>query len=146
MKKSIKIIAATFVVIGSFLTSCSTQGEKVVEAEENVETANQELDEEKLALQKEVEEYKQATADQIAANEKSLEEFNARIANQKSNAKASYEAEIAALNAKNSDLKKKIADFEVDNKSNWELFKSEFNDDMKDLGESFKNFTTKNGN
>ncbi len=115
--------------------------------QKNVETANQELDEEKLALQKEVEEYKQATADQIAANEKSLEEFNARIATQKSTAKeTSYEAEIAALNAKNSDLKKKLADFEVDNKSNWELFKSEFNDDMKDLGESFKNFTTKNGN
>ena len=91
-----------------------------------------------------MENFKKSTANKIAANEKSLQEFNARIADQKSEVKVEYEKQISVLNSKNSDLKKKLEDFKIDNINNWKVFKKEFVGDMETLGKAFKDFTIKN--
>lgn len=137
-------ISTIFVVSGLLVTGCKSSTEKVEDAEENVLEATEDLATENEAFLLEVEEYKKSTNAQIAANEKSIMDFNARIATQKSNAKVAYEKRIEELNNKNSDMKKKMDDFKSDNRENWEIFKTEFNRDMEELGASFRDFTIKN--
>ena len=53
-------------------------------------------------------------------------------------------AKIAKLEMKNTDMKKRLADNNSENKENWENFKTEFNRDMDELGVAIKDFTIKN--
>jgi DNA anti-recombination protein RmuC len=146
MKISVITTTAAFLMMGVLFSNCSGPTEKVKKAEEKAAKANEELIQENEAYVKEMEEYRKTTAEQIAANEKSLEEFNTRIAKEKGEAKAEYQKEIEELNKKNSDMKRKMAEFKTDNKTNWETFKIEFSRDMDELGTAFKNFTVKDKN
>lgn len=69
----------------------------------------------------ETENFRKATADMIEANNK----------------------KITVLEQKNSDLKKKLDDYKVEDKEQWEKFKVEFSKDMNDLGTAFGNFLNK---
>lgn len=145
MKKTIGIISTSLFLMIFIFTGCSSSpAEKVENAEQKVTESQDKLNESKEDYTKEMEEYKEKTAEQIAANEKSIQEFNARIANQKSSAKADYQKKIAELDAKNSDLKKKMAEFKAYSKSSWETFKTEFSRDMDELGNALHDFTVKN--
>ena len=142
MKKTV-ITFTAIVMMGTIFTSCSSPSEKVETAEKNALEANQNLINEKQDFMKEMETYKKNTAEKIAENEKSIAEFKARIAKQKGATKAAYQKEMEALNNKNSDMKKKLADFKTDTKSNWEFFKTEFGHDMEELGTALKGFGVK---
>lgn len=106
--------------------------------------ANKELEEEKIAFQKEMTEYRVMQQEKIAANERSIADFQSRISGQKADVKEDYEKKIAELNMKNTDLKKKMADFKTDSRENWEKFRDEFGRDMDQLGTALKEFTTDN--
>ena len=108
---------------GTELISCNSSAEKVEKAEDEVKVANENLDE---------------------ANAKSIADFNARIATDKKEAKAEYKEKIAALELKNTYMKRKIADYKGDGKDGWAKFKEEFNHDMDELGKALKDFTIKN--
>ncbi|MFN0047523.1 MAG: hypothetical protein ACKVOU_00200 [Cytophagales bacterium] len=41
-------------------------------------------------------------------------------------------------------MKKKMDDYKEDGKENWEKFKTEFNHDMDEIGNAFKDLTVKN--
>jgi hypothetical protein len=144
MKDKKRAWVSILLTISILSFGCVSSNEKAANAQEQAQETNKKLTEENLAYQKDMEDYKKITAEKIAANEKSIEEFNARIAYQKSEAKAEYTKKIADLNAKNSDMKKKMADFKADNKSSWESFKSEFGHDMEELGKAFRDFTVNN--
>jgi hypothetical protein len=143
MKNVMKLIAACLVFAGAMQTSCTSASEKVEQSAENVNDANVKLEEEKKQLLEDMETYKKEKEAEIAANEQSIQEFNTRIANQKTEARIEYKKSIDELNRKNSDLKKRIADFKTDSKSNWDAFKTEFGRDMDELGNAFKEFTVK---
>lgn len=144
MKKSILALAASTLIIGSIATSCNTPAEKVEKAQTNVQEANQDLEKANDAYKLEIESYRKETADKIAANDKSIADFNLRIENQKQDAKVEYKKQIAELEQKNSDMKKKMDDYKADSKVQWEIFKTEFSHDMDELGKAFKGLTIKN--
>lgn len=91
-----------------------------------------------------MEKFKKNATDTLLANEKSISQFQERINTQKKEAKAEYQEKIAELNSKNTDLKKRITDFNTQNKSTWDSFKNEFSSDMNKLGKALKDFTVKN--
>ncbi len=97
------------------------------------------------AREKEIAEYQEINRAKIEANEKSLAEFNTRIASEKLEAKKEYEEKIAELDAKNSDMKKKMDEFHAGNKANWETFKASFDKEMTDLNLAFTELTRKMG-
>jgi ABC-type transporter MlaC component len=139
MKKSITMSLVSMMMASSVLFSCSTPSEKMEQAEENVVDSKKELKEEKAAYK----EYRKNAEMRISENEKNIAEFNQRIKNQKADAKKDYEQKIADLNQKNSDMKMRLADFKSDNQSNWETFKTDFNREMDELGNSISNFNVK---
>lgn len=140
MKKLILVLAAITFVIGAIMTSCNTSAEKVDNAEKKVLEANEDLDKANKEYLADVEKYRKETADRIAANDKSIAEFKARIAHEKNDAQVAYQKKITVIEQKNSDLKKKIDDYQTEGKEQWEKFKIEFSKDMDELGTALGNF------
>jgi phage terminase small subunit len=126
------------------VTSCSTSSEKVETAKENVVEAHDDLDKANEAYLADIASYRIETADKINANNQSVVEFNARIEHEKKDARAEYKKKIPELEVKNSDMKKRLDDYKADSKENWEMFKTEFNYDMEELGKAFKDLTVNN--
>jgi len=144
--KEILIMAVLSVMTGAILTSCNSSAQRVENAEDNVEAANKELDDANKAYLADMENYRKETADKIAANEESIAAFKARIANEKKDARANYEKQIAELEQKNTDMKKTLDDYKAEGKEQWELFKMDFNRNMDKLGQAFKDFTNNHKN
>ena len=75
--------------------------------------ANSDLDEANEEYLAEIEEHRKKTADKIIANEKSIAEYKARIENERNEIKADYNKKIDELEKKNSDIKKKMDDYQA---------------------------------
>lgn len=142
MKKS--ILVTTLFVYALIVGACSSPTKNVEDAKTDVVEANKELDDAQAEYMADMAKYKTETAEKIAANELIIKDFNARIASQKKDAQVEYKQKVASLEQKNTDMKKKMDDYKLDGKENWEKFKTEFNHDMDELGEAFKDFTVKN--
>ena len=80
------------------------------------------------------------TAKKLEANRKLINDYNIRISTEKKEAKSGYEMKIAELEAKNSEMQKRLDNHTADGKDNWENFKTEFGRDMDNLGNAFTNF------
>ena len=143
MKNSILALVACSFIVGGSLISCNTPAEKVENAQTTVQEANKDLDVANKEYLADMKVYRQETADKIAANDKSIADFKVRVAKQKKDAKADYEKQIADLEQKNTDMRKRLDDYKVDGKEQWEKFKTEFGHDMDELGKAFKGFTEK---
>lgn len=148
MKKTILTLAIAALFIGGLVTACKTSESKVedaenkvMNAEENLEDANMELNQ---ARRDSIQLWKEETVQIINNNEKSIVDLKTKISIQKKETKANYEQKVAELEQKNADMKKKLGDFSDDGKSDWQLFKAEFNRDMEELGKAFKDLTIKN--
>lgn len=139
-----KINVAAILLIGLLVVGCSTSHKKRFQEKESNSLRIKNLEDENKNYKLEMEEFRKTKSEEIASNEKSLVAFKLRVSTLKKEEKKKFEKKISKLNNKNSDLKKKIADFKTDNKTNWENFKYHFNHDMKKLGNAIKFFRIKN--
>ena len=110
MKKTINFIAATMFAAGAMLCGCSSPSEKVENAQTKVDDANQNLNQAQDDYAADVQSFRTAEDAKYAANQKSIADFNARIENQKQDARDDYKKKIAALDQKNTDMKKRMDD------------------------------------
>ena len=90
-----------------------------------------------------IQNYKKVNEDRIASNNQLIADFKSRIANEKKAVKDEYNKKIAELEQKNADTQKKLNEYKADSKEKWEMFKSEFNRDMDELGTALSNLTVK---
>lgn len=144
MKNNILKITAVVLIAGAALTSCNSSTDKVENAQQAVEEADQELREANEAYLRDIEQYRKETAERIEAHNQSIADFTSRIENEKAEAKADYENQIAELEQKNSDLEMRMKNYKADGKEEWEEFKTEFNHDMDELGKAFSDLTVNN--
>ena len=144
MKKLIFTLTATILLTGAIFTSCNTAAEKVENAKEKSIKADEDFNTAKEEYLADVENFRIEIAAKIEANKQMIADFNLKIVSAKKDARAYYVEQIAVLEQKNIAMKEKLDAYEVSGKDNWETFKTEFNKDMNDLGEAFKNFTVKN--
>ena len=137
-------LTITGFIVGIIFSGCSSPAEKVQNAKEKVAAANEDVAEANRELNTaqydSVAQFKKEQEQKISANEKSIADFKSRIASEKMVDKAKYEKQVADLDQKNGDMRKKLADFKQEGKDNWVAFKKEFGHDMDDLGKSLKNF------
>jgi hypothetical protein len=141
MKQFLLTLSASVFVASIILISCNSPEENVENAAQNVQQANKDLDVANKAYLADIEAYKKQIADSTLANEQSIADFKLRIAHEKMDAKAEYEKKIEALEEKNTDMRKKMDDYKAEGKDKWETFKTSFNHEMHELGESFRNLT-----
>ena len=143
MKNSILALAACTFIVGSFLTSCTSPAEKVENAQTNVEDAKKDLSLANQEYLAEIENYRKEESGKILLNEQSIADFKVRVAKEKKEVKADYEKQIAELEQKNSDMKKRLDEYKAESKEQWATFKTEFGAEMNNLGKAFKDFTEK---
>lgn len=147
MKKSIVTITVLVLLAGAiYLISRNSAAENVDNAEDKVMEAQMNLDKANIAYLADMEVYRQENAAKIESNNRSIAAFHARVASEKAETRADYQRKIAELEQMNTDMKKRVDEYKADGKDNWEKFKVEFNRDMDELGNAFKDLTVKNVN
>lgn len=139
--KNSKIISV-FIILTLLIGACSSPSQK----EEDTKRYNMEdnIHEANGGYMTDMANYKTKFADKIAANEVLINNCNAQISSQKKYTQSEYKQKVAALEQKNIDMKKKMDDYKLDGKENWEQFKTEFNHDMDELGKAFDDLTVDN--
>lgn len=155
MKQSITILCLATILIGGIsLNGCKTPGEKVNDAQIQVDNAKENL--EKVETKAVVAEIKAANAEEwkIFKNESEakIKTNEIRISELKSKIKRSGYP-MDNLNTKRVDtleMQNKMLQSKVDNynktMTDWETFKKEFNHDMDGLGTALKDFTVQHNN
>jgi len=146
MKRSIFTIMIVTFISASVLISCNSSADKVEKAKKEVLEANRDLDEANKEYELDMANYRKEIAAKVESNNQSILELKAKINEQKKDAKIEYKQKIADIELKNEELRLKMENYKATDKENWENFKEEFNHDMDELGQAFKNLTVKNTN
>ena len=148
MKKTLFILALTMPVAAVMIIGCQSSENKVdrardnvQDAEEQVVVANQELNQ---ALNDSIQLFKKESGEIIFSYEKSIAEIKAKLENEKGENIIALEKKLAVLEQKSVNLKMKLEEYKEEGRDNWDSFKSEFNHDMEELGEAFKDLTVNN--
>ena len=144
MRKSILALAAFALLAGAVSTSCNSSSKQVDDAQNSVKEARQDLDAANKEYLVEIENFRIEMAARIDANDKRIAELKANISHEKKEVRADYKKRIDALEKKNRDLKKKMEVYNDNGRENWEIFKAEFNHDMDQLGQAFKDIGVRN--
>ncbi|MCF8243384.1 MAG: hypothetical protein K9J16_18565 [Melioribacteraceae bacterium] len=63
--------------------------------------------------------------------QKKIDDFKVKLRTASTTVKNKYEMEIASLEEKNTELKKRISEYNFQGKDSWEAFKREFNHDLE---------------
>ncbi len=137
---------------GLILPGCQSNERKQEKAQENVEAANENLkevkadiseDDKKAANAQQWKEFKMEANGKIASNNEKIAELRLKLAKPGSTMDPIYEKRIRNLETKNANLSAKVDEYEK-RQGNFEVFKREFNADMDELRQAFKDFTTDN--
>lgn len=137
MKTSILIVALSAGILAVVFSNCNTASENVEDAQREIVKAAVVLDKTTQEYILDLNKYKAEVAERIEANQKSIDEFRKRIQLEKNELRAEYEGRISTLERKNSDMKRRMDQYQANGKENWEDFKREFNDDMEILSKAF---------
>jgi flavin-binding protein dodecin len=152
MKKTIYILAITAFIGGISLVGCKSNSEEKADAVENVNEANQDLDQVEAdqteqqitkANDAEWQTYKAESNKTIAANEAQIVALRKAMDKPGKTFDKSYASSIDALEEKNTALKTRIVDYE-NNQTDWESFKREFKSDAEGVANAFKDLTVNN--
>ncbi len=152
MKKQIVYIAFIAAIAGISLTSCQTNSQKEEAAQENLQDAQDDLEE--VKADSEAEAVKVADAEEwiafkleqnekIKNNDEHIAELKIKLNKPGKVLDPIYEKRIETLQAKNADLKARMLGYEK-TQTDWAKFKEEFNHDIDELGKSLKDFGTDN--
>ena len=138
MKKSNLIRIALSFILLVFSVSCNTQEEKVDKAADDVQDKKEELQKAREDYEREVSEYRQSVQADIDYNKELIAKMKEeRVVAKEEEIKARNER-IEALQERNNELEGRMAAFKSDSRENWQEFKREFNNDMKELGDAFR--------
>lgn len=152
MKKTIFTLTVLTLISGALMMSCkpSTEGEK--EAQEKVQDAREKVQDakdslvvaKKAATDEELKGYKAEMDSVINDNKTRIAELKLKIKKTGKSVDAQYQKNIDNLEQKNKDLKVIMDTYKNDANSDWQSFKREFNHDMDELGQAFKDLTVNN--
>jgi DNA repair ATPase RecN len=152
MKRTIIIFSVITLMIGTILTSCQSTVQKQDAAQDKVQDARQDLNEaqkdanaigQELATAEEWAAFKSDSEVKIKANEVRIAELNAKLNKPGETFDELYSKKIANLEQQNKDMRARLFAYEK-SQTNWETFKREFNHDMDELGQAFKDLTVDN--
>jgi hypothetical protein len=139
MKNSISVFAVIVLMAGTLLTGCEkTSKQKVEGAKENLGEAKQDLKDAQAEYLADWQTFKTESEIKIEANEKRIVAFKEKMEKAGSKAKAEYSKEVAVLEQKNLELKKRLEEYKDEGQSKWEEFKTNFKKDMDGIGKTIE--------
>lgn len=144
MKKPALIIVIYLLAAVGLLPACNSPDQKMENTQsEVVDEANRELEQANRQYLTDMNQYRERAADRIATNDSTITTLKTHMASGTADMKAANEKQLAVLEQKNSDMKKKLADYEGEGKEQWETFKTAFDREMNTLDEAFNKLSTR---
>ncbi len=140
MKRSIISILVCSSLL--FAVSCSSSSEDVEDAKEDVQEANEKLEKEMREYEADLEKYREEVRQEIEANNQLIADLRARKPHNNKELQAAREAKIDDLQMRNEELKRRMDNYDGNDRSNWENFKSEVKHDLVELGKAIREFNT----
>jgi len=130
----------TMVVTGMILTACqsSTTKREKAKGEEMPDTVIYIDQDQKLTFKDSVDQFKKQSEKQIRLNKKEIVLFKTEIIDEKEKAKIRDDEKIAELELRNNDLVIRLDSYNDESQEQWDSFKVEYNEDMNDLDDDFK--------
>lgn len=116
--------------------SPSDKAQKVENAQEDLNIAEKNLQKAVLDSTNEYDRYKMDSESKLKENDLKIAQLKANLKSDKAEIRTKYENELVALENKNAKLKTSIADYKETDKNKWEKFKTNFNHDLDELGQS----------
>lgn len=152
MKKIIFFLAITTIIVGTTVVGCKSTTKEEIESQEKVDVAEQNLKDakdslvvaKKAATAEEWQTFKNQTDSVISYNEAQIAELKLKMQKTGKSVDTKYQKNIDILEQKNKDLKVKVDTYKNDANSDWQSFKREFNHDMDEIGQAFKDLTVDN--
>ncbi len=146
MKNAVFVLAvATTLLAGISLNSCQSAAQKSEDAQADAEAAQMAAEEAKQEAADEAEwiAFKSDAEMKIKDNDARIVELNMKMKKPGKMLDGIYAQKIENIEQKNKDLKIRI-ETRNNSESDWETFKREFNHDMDELGQAFKDLTVDN--
>jgi Ni/Co efflux regulator RcnB len=147
MKKLVLIMAVVAFTAGSITAFGQTPDKQAVKARENLKeekkdvvVAKKELNTAKIDS---VSDYQKLTKEadiKFKSNEKCVADLRAAIIKSNSKDKVADEKKVSIMEAKNTSLKKELADYKVSGQKEFSTFKSRLDKDLSDLAKELKDF------
>lgn len=144
MYKKIIYMSITALSLTAVLASCETKTKKVENAQTEVAEAQEELKEAKLELNAEYPAFKVDAENRIMANENRIAELQA-ILNKPGKLPLDplRKKQIDDLQERNAKIKSRLYNYETE-RTDWIIFKKEFNHDMDAIADGFKSLSKDN--
>lgn len=106
---------------------------------DNVGDAKQELKVARTEFLAEWKTFKHESEQTIEANQKRIDAFKAKMEKAAPKVKAKYSKEVAELEKKSHDLKRKLEGYKDEGQRTWEEFKANFKQEMDGIGKTIMN-------
>jgi len=143
---NLKVAALAFITIfgmSNCKNSPADKAQKVENARENLNTAEQDLHAAVVDSTNEYDRYKMESEAKLKENDLKIAQLKANLKSDKAEIRTKYENELTSLENKNAKLRTSIADYKETDKNKWEKFKSNFNQDLDELGQSISRIANK---
>jgi outer membrane murein-binding lipoprotein Lpp len=146
MKNSLVLIALAGSLAGSLLAGCGkTPDQKVDDAQQTVAAVTQQLKSARDDYRAEWQSFKRETEQVIDANGRMIDSLKIKIEKAGNKGKVAFTKDLEVLEQKNVELKKKLADYNDQGQSNWEVFKSDVKRELDGLGNAMRDLYKKIG-
>jgi F0F1-type ATP synthase membrane subunit b/b' len=154
MRTKIIIIVTLTFIAGTVIIGCDSSGKKVADAQGNVQTSFGNVEKAKNDFSQVIKDstnnyqkFKKESEERIGKYEKEIAELKVKIANEKKDGISDYEKIISDLEQKTIIMKKDLKEYREDGKADWKSFKTNFNNNMDNLGIAISNlFSNKKKN
>lgn len=140
----LKHITVTGFAKGVDLSECEMLEEKLDRAQIKLVAAQKEVSEIKEQLSKAVEESLKKLEEEENKSNVSIEsDKNEESSFGFDDIKSKYNKTIVEIEAKKTEIQKRLSEYRADGTEKWETFKHKLNHDLEELGKALKGFTTK---
>ncbi|MCF8243413.1 MAG: hypothetical protein K9J16_18710 [Melioribacteraceae bacterium] len=144
MKANRFILIGLVLITGLIFIGCNENREqKVEDAKEDVQQANEDLITAEKEYNSEWLQFKSNVEAKILANKQLINDFKIAMKATSATFRTKYENEILTLEQKNIELTKKLNEYKYEGKDKWEEFKTEFNNDVDIVGTALKDIFDK---
>lgn len=145
MKRTNFKVAAIACIILLGMSNCKNsptqKAENVEDAQEQLNTAEDDLQKALTDSTNEYTRYKLECEAKLKENDQKIINLKAKLKAEKKEMRTEYEQDLLELEMKNAKLKTSIADYKETDKSKWEKFKTNFNKELNELGKSITKMT-----
>jgi predicted RNase H-like nuclease (RuvC/YqgF family) len=132
------ILPITILIYG-FKCDQASPSEKVQDAHEQATSSNKDAYKANEAFLKEVENYKEGIDKKIEDQKNLMEAYKSEVSQQKLEAQQKFAQQIEILEKRNAEMEKKLSEYKIERKEDWENFKNGMDKNMSEMDTMFEN-------